>query len=523
MRRVLAVLLFASGIAQATSAFPADVAPCEPKRIPGVGLTCRRADGLLAVLGEHGGVLGLTHGPDAASVAQAGEAPAVPVACTAPGEGAYHVRVVYARAADDTDRFAGSVDAIRNIVAVANGMIDAASRSSGGSGAKLIVACAGGQVDVANAVLPTPRAAASFSTITEDLRTLGYSNPKLKYWVWYDDSAGCACAGVAHVLPDDRPTASNRNNGNADSPLFAVTLGTFSASVMLHELAHTLGAVQQSAPHTTKAWHCTDGLDVMCYRDGGSRSDSYTTSVCSQAVFDCGKNDYFNARPAGGSYLAGHWNLGSSVVRYIDRPAAPSISRAVCPSEAAVGVSLRCSFTVKDSSAGVSLVVDWGDGSTTRVPASGTVSPGTEMAATHTFGGAGSYTARITASDTGGLSSPTVTRAIAAAVDNTDPKVGLRDPDPGVLYIGCSTRSASAGARPTFARTGCVSLVPSDDLAGVGSVTVIFEGRRWTRGSAPFVFEFDVGGATRTTRLTIIVRDRAGNVVERRINVDVVG
>ena len=39
------------------------------------------------------------------------------------------------------------------------------------------------------------------------------------------------------------------------------------AEGMLHELSHNLGAVGDSAPHSSGYGHCCDGYDVMCYRD----------------------------------------------------------------------------------------------------------------------------------------------------------------------------------------------------------------------------------------------------------------
>jgi hypothetical protein len=90
---------------------------------------------------------------------------------------------------------------------------------------------------------------------------------------------------------------------------------------MLHELTHTLGAVNPSAPHSTSYGHCTDGLDVMCYADGGTSAAPYSSSVCpalagSQAgmtqTYDCGHDDYFDPSPTAGSYLATHWNVFDS-------------------------------------------------------------------------------------------------------------------------------------------------------------------------------------------------------------------
>jgi hypothetical protein len=96
---------------------------------------------------------------------------------------------------------------------------------------------------------------------------------------------------------------------------------------MLHEISHTLGAVNYSAPHTSAAadgtprGHCTDGYDVMCYADGPNPKVPYTTTACPQIAgasgmvqtYDCGGDDYFNPSPAAGNYLATHWNLYDSV------------------------------------------------------------------------------------------------------------------------------------------------------------------------------------------------------------------
>ena len=71
-------------------------------------------------------------------------------------------------------------------------------------------------------------------------------------------------------------------------------------NVLLHEVAHTMGAVVDAAPNSTDAGHCNDGRDVMCYADGGARS-SYNPNACGTDVFDCNRNDYFNPEPAAGS------------------------------------------------------------------------------------------------------------------------------------------------------------------------------------------------------------------------------
>jgi hypothetical protein len=134
------------------------------------------------------------------------------------------------------------------------------------------------------------------------------------------------CMGLGDNARDDRAAASNRNNrggtlawvfiqpclDNASDPVdqaYAYASLGFGAA---HELAHSLGAVQRSAPHSTAGGHCTDGHDVMCYQDAPSVR---IRDVCEQtfpALFDCGNDDYFSTSPKPGSYLATHWNIARS-------------------------------------------------------------------------------------------------------------------------------------------------------------------------------------------------------------------
>jgi hypothetical protein len=82
----------------------------------------------------------------------------------------------------------------------------------------------------------------------------------------------------------------------------------------LHEIFHTLGAVQPDTPHHSAARHCTDEVDVMCYDDDASGPVTMTT-VCPpehEVLLDCGHDDYFSTDPPTGSYLAGHWNTAGS-------------------------------------------------------------------------------------------------------------------------------------------------------------------------------------------------------------------
>ena len=149
--------------------------------------------------------------------------------------------------------------------------------------------------------------------------------------VWADEiGTGQQPLGVAQTYLDDRAGDVNVNNyGGRDALIIGRGKTYFfddapasswePASVALHELTHTLGAVQNGAPHSSKAGHCTDEWDIMCYADGSPTNPlngSGLTLACagspSAEVYDCGGDDYFNVSPTPGSWLAGHWNVAFS-------------------------------------------------------------------------------------------------------------------------------------------------------------------------------------------------------------------
>ena len=134
---------------------------------------------------------------------------------------------------------------------------------------------------------------------------------------------------------------------------------------MLHEITHTLGAVNDLAPHATSAGHCTDGYDVMCYADGGTSAAPYSTSACPQLsgsqagltqTFDCNHDDYFSPDPAGGSYLATHWNVFNSAFE----AACPTIGDACGSEGATVPVSIDAPRALGTAQQGRTLSADRG-------------------------------------------------------------------------------------------------------------------------------------------------------------------
>jgi hypothetical protein len=138
------------------------------------------------------------------------------------------------------------------------------------------------------------------------------------------DNIGCCygAGGQGTLYLDDRPSP-DANWNNVGGPHYSmVRLGldpTFTALAFQHEVGHNLGAVQDSAPHSSLGGHCWDDKDVMCYADGGPYFDTGTLQTLCPALgvngiepWDCGQDDYYAAEPAEGSYLETHWNLARS-------------------------------------------------------------------------------------------------------------------------------------------------------------------------------------------------------------------
>ena len=406
-------------IADAEESSAAALCPAGLREMEDVGLVCPRGSGLFEVFSADLTSLGFVHGPgdpvpDGPEPLEVGTLGGTSVNCVSGASGTYFIQVIYARATNDADGYATWLPSIRWQVGQANKLVDDAGLATG-SPASLNVKCVSGQVEVKNEVLPTAMASADFSTIVTDLRNKGYNDGKVKYWVFYDDTGACACGGQGHIYSDDTLLVTNKNNGNALS-MFAVNYGYNSTRIMLHELGHNMGAVQNSAPFTTGALHCYDGRDTMCYNDGGPNGHLYSTSYCSTEVFDCNKNTYFHAKPAAGSYLATKWNVGSTLNRFISF-GVPSMTSLFCPASVETDQPVTCTFAASDNSSGVSYSVAWGDGTTTTVPTSGYVTPGVNQSATKTYTSAGARTISVTPTDSDGFVGAARSTSVSVVLD----------------------------------------------------------------------------------------------------------
>lgn len=327
----LAVLL----LAPLAALFPTAAAECPGFAfVPGQGPSCPVDGGWEVLLPDGSRVF--THGYEGTLVAgnplSLTNPPASqPVVCVNTVT-QYSIRVVLARPADFPDRSAVLKPQIRAVVEQVNGLLRAEAALYGET-ANLRVYCTSGQIEVTSLRLPTASGADSFNSIIGELRQIGLNGNTQKYWVFYDDVVACGgCTGQANMRQDDRLAFDNLNNaptGGSQNTNFAISYGVVDAGVAAHELFHILGAVQTSAPRSTAANHCTDGLDVMCFSDGGA----YSGTVCTDRThLDCGGDDYFRPMAPVGSYLRDHWNLGSHLVKFLSfgtETAPPTVAFAV--------------------------------------------------------------------------------------------------------------------------------------------------------------------------------------------------
>ena len=259
-----------------------------------------------------------THGPDAAPAGvdikkrrppepaatspTPGTAASGIVNCYGTGSDGPRVKLIYAHASNVTDRFATYNSSFVQWAATADGVFDNSAAETGGSRHVRFVTDTSCSPVIDDVTLSTTGDDSLNNTITE-LRNKGYSASDRKYVVWVDANVYC---GIAQIYGDDKPTQDNTSNGStAVKGEFARVdngcWGVSGQSIEAHELMHTLGGVQTSAPHATSGWHCWDESDRMCYNDGSGSVMKQICATSHENSFDCNHDDYYYA----GVFLAG--------------------------------------------------------------------------------------------------------------------------------------------------------------------------------------------------------------------------
>lgn len=211
----------------------------------------------------------------AAPVALASAAAGPEVPCDGDGSSGYRVQAMYVVEAGRTNRYADLLASFRLWAAGTDDVVNRSAALTGGVRHVRYVTEPGTNgtcvASVLNVTVPAG-AMASFGATIAAVQALGHADPARKYLMWTDASVLC---GVASMYTNDGPTQANPNNGTypqyarIDSGCWGLGDGTRQHSVEAHELLHTLGGVQASAPHSTRVGHCWDESDTLCYSDGG--------------------------------------------------------------------------------------------------------------------------------------------------------------------------------------------------------------------------------------------------------------
>jgi len=269
-----------------------------------------------------------------------------PVVCYGDGTTGSRVQLLYAYVAGQPNRAATVISQLR--LDIAPRMQAMVSAASGGRDLGIRFAfqpgCAGLSVPVVRLPAGTLKGTddEQFGRVIAVLEGLGYTRTDRKYQVQVDGFTRDGVCGIGELAPTvDQPHPLNLHDGSptvgggTDVPstlgaqdmlplprysmVWRTTygprgpscfeLGQSRAETQMHELLHTLGAVQLSAPHSDGGGHCTDRPSVMC-------PGKATVKACAKQrvePIDCGLDDYWNPDPRDGSYLATHDNIATSV------------------------------------------------------------------------------------------------------------------------------------------------------------------------------------------------------------------
>ena len=306
---------------------------------PGAGAVAPRVQdvcgGLVPL--DVAGVTLCTHGPDQAPAARAGTAagtggalPQRVVTCIGDGQSGQRVQVLYVHGSAHGPASSSLRSDITRWVEQVDWTVWASAQEHGGD-RRVRWQTAGCEVEITSERVSNT-ALTDFSEMIHELRERGYRRGDRSYLLFVQAETYC---GIGTAPRDDRPTD---NRADRIAGYARVDAGCWDTgdrgyhSIAAHELVHTLGGVQESAPHSTPGAHCTDDHDLMCYDDGtgdevrtvcrDGDSSTHGAGDAFDRLLDCRGDDYFNPSPPSGSYLDTHWNTADSA-RLHDPTATP--------------------------------------------------------------------------------------------------------------------------------------------------------------------------------------------------------
>ncbi|MEW9515496.1 RICIN domain-containing protein [Streptomyces tubercidicus] len=229
------------------------------------------------------------------------------VVCDGDGSSGNRVQVLYVHAPGQ-DRFAQYVASFKKWAADADVIYNESAKETGGKRHIRFVTESDCTASVLNVELSSADMS-EFGATNKALAAKGYDRRDRKYMMFADANVYC---GIGTFNGDESPGQENLSNfgpsyGRSDS-------GCWNGSTPAHELGHNLGAVNNSAPHTSGGGHCVDEWDIMCYSD--TPHFPKMQILCPERTgderLDCNHDDYYNTKPKPGSYLATHWNIANN-------------------------------------------------------------------------------------------------------------------------------------------------------------------------------------------------------------------
>ena len=225
--------------------------------------------------------------------------------CGGTGQDGQRVQIVYANVEGQPDRYQEVLPTIQAVSEQGSELIDTNAQMMGGR--RVIRFVTGGNCQIEVMKTTIARASAEdFWKLVDETIAQGFKKPQRKYLFFVDDTKYC---GYSTTKNDD----SVRGSEHSGNSYGIVGSKCWNPNIMVHELMHGLGAVQLSAPHATRGWHCIDEHDLMCYADAdGVVMQIACPDRAFEDVLDCGHDDYFSIDPPKGSYLATHWNTANS-------------------------------------------------------------------------------------------------------------------------------------------------------------------------------------------------------------------
>ena len=282
---------------------PAQAEPVVPKRDTAAGPSesdLATDDGALSVQDSTPSVVPDATPADAAALVNG-------IVCDGDGLTGKRVQVMYVHGSGTPSRYGQFLESFRTWAAGVDAIYDASAQETGGSRHVRFVTTSDCKVDVPEVEIGDTAIATFDATITA-LRGMGFNRTDRKYLMFADSDVYC---GIGTLAGDDKAGSTNRNNVG---PSYArADKGCWTAAVAGHELGHNLGAVANSAPNSSKAGHCVDEFDLMCYKDTPT---TVLRTACTDRAhdnrLDCNHDDYYNTNPSAGSYLASHWNVANN-------------------------------------------------------------------------------------------------------------------------------------------------------------------------------------------------------------------